>query len=177
MASELIVQNLKGPASGANANKIIVPSGHTLDASAGFIPPAGTVVQHKYNRRTVDISTTSTGSWVNVDNISFTPLHSDSLLELYLNYSAGRNQQDMRWRFYDTTASYQIDGTGIQRHAGRNTDADPSRHTFLAYYTPNSTASRTISVQGFNETGSNTVWFHTYGAQTGSYFVIKEIKQ
>ena len=34
MASELIVQNLKGPASGSNANKIIVPSGHTLEADA-----------------------------------------------------------------------------------------------------------------------------------------------
>ena len=30
MASELIVQNLKGPASGSNANKVIVPSGHSL---------------------------------------------------------------------------------------------------------------------------------------------------
>ena len=45
MSGELIVQTLKGPTSGANANKIIVPSGHTLDASAGFVPPAGHVVQ------------------------------------------------------------------------------------------------------------------------------------
>jgi len=31
MASELIVQTLKGPTSGANANKVIVPSGHTIE--------------------------------------------------------------------------------------------------------------------------------------------------
>lgn len=32
MASEIIVQTLKGPSSGANANKIIVPSGQELNA-------------------------------------------------------------------------------------------------------------------------------------------------
>ena len=33
--STLHVENLKGLSSGGNANKIIVPSGQTLDASAG----------------------------------------------------------------------------------------------------------------------------------------------
>ena len=42
--STLIVENLKGPTTGSNANKIIVPSGQTLDASEGFTPPAGHVV-------------------------------------------------------------------------------------------------------------------------------------
>jgi|DEB0MinimDraft_10_1074344.scaffolds.fasta_scaffold54886_2 hypothetical protein len=46
MASELIVQTLKGPTSGANANKVIIPSGQTLDASAGgMTTPAGHVIQ------------------------------------------------------------------------------------------------------------------------------------
>ena len=44
MASELIVQTLKGPTSGANANKVIIPSGQTLDIDA-WTPPAGTVLQ------------------------------------------------------------------------------------------------------------------------------------
>ena len=34
MAGTLTVQNIQGPASGANANKIILPSGQTLDAAA-----------------------------------------------------------------------------------------------------------------------------------------------
>ena len=42
--STLIVENLKGLSSGGNANKIIVPSGQTLDTS-GFVPSAGHVVQ------------------------------------------------------------------------------------------------------------------------------------
>ena len=49
MASELIVQTLKGPTSGANANKVIVPSGHTLDASAGsFMPAPDQILQVKH---------------------------------------------------------------------------------------------------------------------------------
>jgi len=44
MSGTLTVQNLQGPTTGANANKVIVPSGHTLDASQGFTPPAGHVV-------------------------------------------------------------------------------------------------------------------------------------
>ena len=46
MASELIVQNLKGPAGGSNPNKVIVPSGHTLDASGGtLLPSVGQILQ------------------------------------------------------------------------------------------------------------------------------------
>jgi len=46
MASELYVETLKGLTSGSNANKVIIPSGQTLDASAGgFTTPAGHVIQ------------------------------------------------------------------------------------------------------------------------------------
>ena len=45
MVGTLVVQNLQGPAAGANANKIIVPAGQVLDASAGFVAPAGSVIQ------------------------------------------------------------------------------------------------------------------------------------
>jgi len=59
MASELTVQTIKGPTSGGNANKILVPSGHTLDTSAGtlnYVPSAGQIVQHV----TTDVSSPST---------------------------------------------------------------------------------------------------------------------
>ena len=74
--STLHVENLKGPTSGANANKIIVPSGQTLDASAGVLTPsAGQMVQ--YQERYYDLATftTSSGSMVDVTNyyIDITP--------------------------------------------------------------------------------------------------------
>ena len=46
MASELIVQNLKGPAGGSNPNTIILPAGHTLDTSGGtLVPSVGQILQ------------------------------------------------------------------------------------------------------------------------------------
>ena len=51
--STLHVENLKGLSSGGNANKIIVPSGQTIDASAGtLVPSAGAVVQVVESTRT-----------------------------------------------------------------------------------------------------------------------------
>ena len=38
--STLHVENLKGLSSGGNANKIIIPTGQTLDASAATITPS-----------------------------------------------------------------------------------------------------------------------------------------
>ena len=44
----LTVQTLQAPTSGANANKVLIPSGHTLDASAGtLVPSVGQVLQYK----------------------------------------------------------------------------------------------------------------------------------
>jgi hypothetical protein len=43
--STLQVENLIGPTSGSNANKVIIPSGQTLDASNGFVAPSGHVIQ------------------------------------------------------------------------------------------------------------------------------------
>lgn len=60
MASELYVETLKGLTSGANANKVIIPSGQTLDASAGeIVPSAGQVVQvvSAENSSNVQVST------------------------------------------------------------------------------------------------------------------------
>ena len=42
--STLHVENLKGLSSGGNANKIIVPSGQELDASAGTLTPSAGAV-------------------------------------------------------------------------------------------------------------------------------------
>jgi hypothetical protein len=57
--STLQVENLIGPTSGSNANKVIIPSGQTLDASNGLTPPAGHVIQTIYGESTTRPSTTS----------------------------------------------------------------------------------------------------------------------
>lgn len=83
MSGTLVVQTLRGPASGANANKIIVPSGQTLDASAGtFTPSAGQVVQAKktYGNPSAEISTNSTSLVSSGIQLVITPKFSNSLL-------------------------------------------------------------------------------------------------
>lgn len=72
MAGTLTVQNLQGPSSGANANKIIVPSGQTLYAPGHVI---------SVNRIHLDTEqTTATTSFIDVSNgsVTVTPKSSSS---------------------------------------------------------------------------------------------------
>ena len=91
MSGTLVVQNLQGPASGANANKIIVPAGQVLDASAGFVAPAGSVIQVVNGAASGATITTST-SYVDVTGASatITPSSASSKILVLVNgqYSA-----------------------------------------------------------------------------------------
>jgi hypothetical protein len=95
MASEIIVQTIKGPTSGANANKIIVPSGQTLDASGGLTTPAGHVIQvvEEYVTNSVTYSSTSY-STTNL-SVSLTPTSATSSVILIssvnMDYHTGTN--------------------------------------------------------------------------------------
>lgn len=93
--STLHVENLKGLSSGGNANKIIVPSGQTLDASGGtLVPSAGQVVQYKRNS-SYSHSTYSLSASVELDlplSINITPKFSDSELMIRVTWNfAWRN--------------------------------------------------------------------------------------
>lgn len=83
MASELTVQTLRGPTSGANADTVLIPSGQTLDASEGFIPPAGHVVQVVHRVGGDRVTTTTTNTWTasNLD-LSITPKFANSKILL-----------------------------------------------------------------------------------------------
>jgi len=71
--STLHVENLKGLSSGGNANKIIVPSGQTIDASAGtLVPSAGQIVNVTTIQNTGINGSSSTNSFVELFNFSLT---------------------------------------------------------------------------------------------------------
>ena len=82
--STLHVENLKGPTSGANANKVIVPSGQTIDTSAGtLIPSAGHIVQHVTTDITSPANTTiNTTSYADISgaSLTITPKYQDSVM-------------------------------------------------------------------------------------------------
>ena len=74
--STLFVENLKGPTTGSNANKVIIPTGQTLQIDDGVdysSMPAGTVIQQVSNFAVSTFSTNS-GTYVTTDSsVSITP--------------------------------------------------------------------------------------------------------
>ena len=82
MAGTLTVQNIEGPSSGANANKIIIPSGQTIDASAGTLVPSAGVPVNTYRVVCNTSFTLNTTNWTTVPSgsFSYTPKYSNSLL-------------------------------------------------------------------------------------------------
>jgi maltoporin len=83
--STLQVENLIGPTSGSNANKVIIPSGQTLDASNGFVAPAGSVIQYaSISTSTTSFSTTSTSYLDSGADIFFSPKFTNSKIQVTL---------------------------------------------------------------------------------------------
>ena len=93
MASELIVQTLKGPTSGANANKVIIPSGQTLDASAGTLTPSSGQIINQEFRTLSGTTNNTTTTFADFDSASYTPILTSS--KIYFVWSVYlRTSQD-----------------------------------------------------------------------------------
>ena len=93
MASEIIVQNLKGPASGSNANKIIVPSGHTFDASAAsFMPAPDQILQVKHLDFQTETTTTTDKTYVDASGTDITLTAKGDNSKFYLMANCGMYQ-------------------------------------------------------------------------------------
>jgi len=84
--STLQVENLIGPTSGSNANKVIIPSGQTLDASNGFVAPAGHVIQVVGGEpQSVGGTNTTSSSYVNTGvSLTINLKHSNSKVRISL---------------------------------------------------------------------------------------------
>jgi hypothetical protein len=86
MSGTLQVGNIIGPTTGTDANKVIIPSGQTLDASNGFVAPAGHVIQ-TVKSKWYGYQDTNNTSFVSVDDslINITPKYANS--QLLIRYS------------------------------------------------------------------------------------------
>ena len=155
MASELYVETLKGLTSGANANKVIIPSGQTLDASAGgFLGSTGQILQ------TVESTTTSefglnTTSYINTLTVGITAKAANSKFICFampvrlVVYSGNQ----VRLRFSDGTnvSTYcQMTSSG-----GVDLSYPPYAHGIIQG-THSAGASLTIAMQANRESGGNT---------------------
>ena len=87
----LTVQTLQAPTSGANANKVIIPSGHTLDASNGLLTPADYVIQTAQNYARGSVASSSTSYVVTGLDIDFTPSSTSSKVLITASFDIDTN--------------------------------------------------------------------------------------
>lgn len=159
MVGTLTVQNIQGPASGANANKIIIPSGQTLDASAGFVPPAGSVVQLINTTDEGFYSSTATNYTEMTSNyrMSITPKYSNSIIVLeWAGLVGGNNSTNIKnIKFWNLTDGAEIKtysnptGRTLAHASWRQVDADNNDRDNLimkAYLNSWGTTARTFTV-------------------------------
>ena len=152
MAGTLTVQNLQGPSSGANANKIIVPSGQTIDASAGtLVPASGQIVQEQVYTNGVR-ATHSSSVWVILfPSQTFTKKYDASTTKLVL-----QAQVMVRGSWsYANAPSINVDGTeyygyGVMTDTAINGDSSVAANKatqFIAPITGLASGSRSISLK------------------------------
>lgn len=91
MASEIIVNTIKAPTTGANANKVIIPTGVTLDIEdklAYDAMPSGSVIQQVSHHSTASF-TTSGGTYVATNaSVTITPRYANSKMAIWICGSA-----------------------------------------------------------------------------------------
>ena len=86
MASELTVQTLRGPTSGANADTVLIPSGQTLHA------PGHVVQVVSYGSKNEGrVETSSTAFTATFLTASITPTHASSKILVFVSGSANNN--------------------------------------------------------------------------------------
>ena len=117
--STLKVENLAGITSGANANKIIIPSGQTLDASNGFTAPAGHVIQMQNAGISGNASTTSSTSFIDTGlSVNITPKFATSkilvIVHTVISIGNGANHARVDFRCLESggTEVYRMDYHG-----------------------------------------------------------------
>ena len=163
MAGTLQVENLIGPTSGANTNTVSIPSGQTLDASAGTLTPGiGQVVQETFTKGATN-GTSSGSAWVNSVVVgSITPKFSNSIIRLFATVAVWRSSGSAYFGVRavcsggntNTVATW---GDGYYTGGGANTWDTPYQCEFVG----GSTNAITCTFQ-FNPAGYG-MWFPNNG--------------
>ena len=182
--STIKVENLTGITSGANANKIIVPAGQTIDASAGtLVPSAGQVVQELVNKISVNTSFSS-NSYTDASGfaITITPKYASSKIIISMwakigmnntSENAGQDYRILRDATEITTASWQ---NYLNMSDYTSDFYPPLDGTFID--SPNTTSAVTYKLQGRKYAGANATWgTDGCGGTAGYFFSVKELKQ
>ena len=172
MASELTVQTIKGPLSGDNANKIIIPAGQTLSVSDGINLddlPAGTVIQTL--RSDINLGVFSDiNTWHDGASITITPKFANSKILIMVNIQVTNGNA--------TSLNCSIrDGSGneLSRFAEIN-QAGRYGQSGMAWITPGTTDPQTYKFSMTKESSNSGL---TGQINNGEYsnMIVQEIKQ
>lgn len=174
MSGTLVVQTLRGPASGANANKIIVPSGQT------FVPSAGQVVNTQHYETSTQVDNSS-AAWATVWQITYTPTLTQStvlfshnlVLRTYRNNGAdGRGKYRV---LINGTQVHEDSAMGVYDYGGSGAYLSGSYGNTQVW---NNTTGATITVQYQTVQGNGLGMNFNEGAGTAkSSVVATEIAQ
>jgi hypothetical protein len=154
MAGTLTVQNLQGPSSGANANKIIIPSGQTLYA------PGHVVQVVSANKNLSSDSTTGSGSYIDAGlSASITPTSANSKIYVVAHFNglSGSGNWLISTLARDGTSLAGSDGLGITQAGNWVTTA------LTVVDSPATTSSVTYSLQ-VKRGGTGTAYYHWNGS-------------
>ena len=177
--STLHVENLKGLSSGGNANKIIVPSGQTLDASNGFVAPAGHVIQTVTG--TASTVQNSSSSFVQIATATITPSSSSSKILLIAHmhvYVRDYNTNDwrgalIRFKRGSTAIFGDIGADPYGNGAYLEDDSDRYMEYSTRVYldSPSTTSAVTYPVEGASKGGRVNIDFNNTAYGSCSYYL------
>ena len=142
MASELYVETLKGLTSGANANKVIIPSGQTLYAPGHVIQVVGA------NDIMTATNTNSTSFTATTLAATITPTSTSSKILVAATFSAtqdGGSNEQAQVTIYRGTTNLRPSGTCnfMYDHPGGNVGFSG---TYMVYDSPATTSATTYTV-------------------------------
>ena len=162
----LTVQTLQAPTSGANANKVIIPSGHTLDASNGFTPPTDYVIQ----------AVTATYSGASTNSSSYVALATcgsitTTVANSKLLVTAAAQMQVSKSTSADTKAAYALRSSvdsyasnlhtqAVVNYREANAGWQQQGMPFHILHSPSASAGTTITykIYGKESTGPNSIY-------------------
>tara|TARA_A100001035_G_scaffold155080_1_gene122411 strand:- start:1361 stop:1903 length:543 start_codon:yes stop_codon:yes gene_type:complete len=179
--STLHVENLKGLSSGGNANKIIVPSGQTIDASAGtLLPSAGQIVQALTQEITAITTSTTATQAASGFTLTITPKSTSSKIRCTVGINgihANTVNSCVGFHLYKNGShiKYLEDVVGYASSVSYANNA-----TIMATDSPNTTSAVTYAIYWNRAFGSGTVYFNNYASgsnRTRSWFTVEEIAQ
>ena len=159
----LTVQTLQAPTSGANANKVLIPSGHTLDVSAGtLVPSSGQILQYKAGTTTSYTTHTSTSFSATNLKIDITPKSASSYFVFQVNFVNWWSESAPAENYTKVTL-YKDGTTNIFDALGYDSGA------FIGNFSARSNYDRMWSFSGTYTHGGNTSTSQEYKLYAATY--------